>query len=290
MRARNKSIILSLNLLLVVVFFTTNQPVAAESMEVLLDKAMLGEHRETNNVVRDKYRHPAETLSFMGLKPDMSVVEIWPSRGWYTEILAPVLREHGKFYAASYAITAKRTPGWRKNMHRGFIEKMAKHPNVYDRVIVTELSVPERTTIAPPGSVDMVLTFRNVHNWMKGDYAEQMFQVMSLALKPGGVLGVIEHRARPGTSVAGMKRSGYVTEAHIIALAEQAGLALEDSSEINANPADTKDHPKGVWSLPPSLRYCQAMDDDEKEQACINQYTSIGESDRLTLRFRKSGS
>ncbi len=304
MNAWNKLIVLSLNFLLVVVILTVKQPVAAESVEVLLERAIAGDHRQANNIARDKYRHPAETLFFLGLKPDMSVVEIWPSRGWYTEILAPVLREHGKFYAASFSTTANRTPGWRKNMHKGFMGKMAKRPDVYDHVIVTELSVPERTTIAPPGSVDMVLTFRNVHNWMKGDYAEQMFKVMSLALKPGGILGAIEHRARPGTSVTDMKRSGYVTEAHVIALAKQAGLVLEDSSDINANPRDTKDHPKGVWTLPPSLRYCRSTEADKQvnthgtgtehpigpKEECIKHYTSIGESDRMTLRFHKSGS
>ncbi len=223
----------------------------------------------------------------MGLKPDMTVVEIWPSRGWYTEILAPVLREKGKFYAASFSPSAKRTPDWRQNMHKGFLEKLQKRADVYDRIIITELSVPEQTRIAPPGSADMVLTFRNVHNWMNGDYAEDMFMVMSRALKSGGILGVTEHRAKPGTSIDAMKKSGYVTEAHVIALAKQAGLVLEEKSEINANPKDSKDHPKGVWTLPPSLRLCRPMENGPDKDECFSKYKSIGESDRMTLRFRK---
>jgi len=154
-------------------------------------------------------------------------------------------------------------------------------------VVVTELSVPERVVIAPPGTADLVLTFRNVHNWMNGDYAAEMFQVMARSLKPGGVLGVVEHRAPPGTSLADMKTSGYVTEAHVIALADQAGLELEARSELNANPRDAADHPAGVWTLPPSLRHCRRMDEGEARQACEARYRDIGESDRMTLRFRK---
>ena len=142
------------------------------------------------------------------------------------------------------------------------MKKMEKRPDVYDHVVVTELSVPERTTIAPPGSVDMVLTFRNVHNWMNGDYAEEMFRVFSRVLKPSGILGVVEHRAKPETSIERMKKSGYVTEEHVISLARQAGFTLEGKSEINVNPKDTRDHPAGVWTLPPSLRHCRRMDEE----------------------------
>lgn len=184
-------------------------------------------------------------------------------------------------------MTADRTPDWRKEMHEAFTDKLEERTDVYDHVVVTELSVPERTSIAPPGSADLVLTFRNVHNWMKGDYAPEMFRVMARALNPGGVLGVVEHRAKPGTSLEDMKLSGYITEEHVIALTKQAGLVLEERSEINANPADTRDHPAGVWTLPPTLRHCLSMNEGPEQDACVEKYRAIGESDRMTLRFRK---
>jgi len=254
----------------------------------LLERALAGEHREAQNRARDRYRHPKETLLFFGWRPHLSVVEIWPSAGWYTEILAPATRPAGVYYAAGFAMTADRTPGWRKQVHKDFMEKMEADPGVYEHVVVTELSVPERTSIAPPGTVDMVLTFRNVHNWMKGDYAQEMFQVFHRVLKPGGVLGVVEHRAKPGTSIAAMKKSGYVTEAHVIALAEKAGFLLEARTGINANPTDDKDHPAGVWTLPPSLRHCRGMEEGPEREACMKRYRAIGESDRMTLRFAKA--
>lgn len=208
----------------------------------------------------------------------MKVVEIWPSGGWYTEILAPLLREEGKYYAAGFALTAKRTPEWRKKMQREYQHKLGAHPELYNQVIVTELSIPERTEIAPPGTADVVLTFRNVHNWMSGNYAPAMFEAMFNALKPGGVLGVVEHRAKKGTSRERMVRSGYVTEGHVKKLAKKAGFRFVSSSEINANPSDTAEHPAGVWTLPPTLRL------GEKDRA---KYLAIGESDRMTLRFVK---
>lgn len=259
----------------------------AEDTGHMIDQALAGEHRAPGNATRDAYRHPKETLLFLGLEPGMTVVEIWPAMGWYAEVLAPVLRPGGVFFAAGFSMTADRTPGWRKEMQTEFREKMESHPDVYDRVIATGLSVPERTTIAPPGSADLVLTFRNVHNWMKGDYAEEMFGVFYRTLKPSGILGIVEHRAKPGTSLDDMKRSGYVTEAHVIELAERAGFALEARSDINANPSDKKNHPAGVWTLPPSLRHCKSMGQGVERDACFETYRRIGESDRMTLRFRK---
>lgn len=254
---------------------------------LLLDQAISGSHRSEADRARDMFRHPRETLLFFGLRSDMTVVEIWPSRGWYTTILAPALRERGVYYAAGFATSAQRTPDWRKDMQKGFEKFLRSRPDLYGKVIVTELSVPERVTIAAAGSADMVLTFRNVHNWMNGDYAGEMFRVMARTLKPGGVLGVVEHRAAPGTSAEEMKLSGYVTEAHVIELARQAGLRLDARSEINANPRDRRDHPAGVWTLPPSLRYCNRMEDENSKLQCIEQYMPIGESDRMTLRFLK---
>jgi len=253
----------------------------------LVQSAMAGDHRTAAHRARDAARHPAQTLAFFGWRPEMTVVEIWPSAGWYTEILAPITRADGILYAANFAPTADRTPIWRKREHRKYMEKLERRPAVYNHVVPTPLSIPERTTIAPPGSADMVLTFRNVHNWMKGDYAPAMFDTMARALRPGGVLGVVEHRAPPGTSVARMKQSGYVTEQHVIALARSAGLSLEARSEINANPRDDHQHPAGVWSLPPTLRHCRRVTDNMRKE-CRARYLAIGESDRMTLRFRKT--
>ncbi len=237
-----------------------------------------GSHRAAGYSKRNAFRHPVATLTFFGLKPSMTVVEVWPSGGWYTEILAPVLRGTGKYYAAGFSLTAQRTPEWRKKLQREFERKLGAHPETYDEVIVTELSIPERTEIAPPSSADMVLTFRNVHNWMKGDYAPAVFAAMFTALKRKGVLGVVEHRAPKGTSRAQMIESGYVTTAHVKKLAREAGFRFVEGSDVNANPRDDAKHPAGVWTLPPSLR----LGDTDRAK-----YLAIGESDRMTLRFVK---
>jgi len=263
------------------------QPAAADELDELIDRALTGDHRNPEFVARDQYRHPRETLKFFGLQPDMTVVEIWPSRGWYTEILAPVLRERGVFYAAGFALSLKQTPDFQKEIQIEFADKLRQRPEIYDHVVVTELAVPERTTIAPPGSVDMILTFRNVHNWMKGDYTQGMLETFYRTLKPGGVLGIVEHRAAPGTPLERMVKSGYVTTEFVIALAEAVGFRFEEASEINANPKDTKDYPEGVWTLPPTLRYCNNMKTGSERDACMKKYIAIGESDRMTLRFRK---
>ena len=254
--------------------YSTDIKLTAKTVE----QAMNADHRSPNNIARNQYRHPADTLAFFGLKADMTVVEIWPGGGWYSEILAPVLKDHGQYYAAGFSLIAERTPDWRKNYQRKFEEKLKQNPEVYGKTIVTDLSIPERTEIAPAGTADLVLTFRNVHNWMKGEYAQDVFNSMYTALKSGGILGVVEHRAKPNTSVEDMITSGYVTEAHVIKLANAAGFKLDAKSEVNANAKDSSQHPKGVWTLPPSLRL------GEKDQA---KYLAIGESDRMTLRFIK---
>ncbi len=267
--------------------FALTTSVTYADTQRLITQAMSGTHRDANNVLRDQYRHPAETLEFFGWQPGMTVVEIWPGRGWYTEILAPITRPEGVLYAAGFAMTSDRAPEYRLRIQKEYVDKLGQHPAVYDHVVVTELSVPERTTIAPPGSADMVLTFRNVHNWMKGDYAAGMFKVFARTLKPGGILGITEHRAKPGTSVEDMVKSGYVTERHVIELAEAAGFELAAKSEINANPKDTADHPAGVWTLPPSLRHCKSLEDENVQVECSEKYQAIGESDRMTLKFIK---
>jgi predicted methyltransferase len=251
---------------------------AATETELLLDQAIAGYHREAKNVARDVYRHPKETLLFFGLKPGMTVVEIWPGGGWYTEILAPVLHDKGKLYEASFAVQLKVAPDLRREIERDFRKKLAQRPEIYDRIIHTELQAPEYTAIAPRGSADLVLTFRNVHNWAKDGSADAAFKAFYDVLKPGGILGVSDHRANPGTPFDDMIRSGYVPEDYVIELAQRAGFRLAAKSEINANPKDTKDHPKGVWTLPPTLR----LGDQDREK-----YLAIGESDRMTLKFLK---
>jgi predicted methyltransferase len=248
-----------------------------------------GPHRTEAFAERDRYRHPQQALEFFNIRPDIAVGEIWPGGGWWAEIFAPYLKDSGKYYAVGFSLTAKRTPNWRRNMAKELIAKFEADPDIYGNSIVTSLSVPEDTLIAPAESLDLVLTFRNVHNWVKGEYAEGVFSAMYSALKPGGVLGVVEHRAPPDFSLEYMKLSGYVTEAHVKELAANAGFEFVEGSEINANPADTKDHPAGVWTLPPSLRQCGQLDDAAEAATCNQHYRDIGESDRMTLKFIKPG-
>ena len=233
-------------------------------------------HRLADNKARDQYRHPQQTLEFFGVKPNMTVVEISPGGGWYTEILAPYLRDEGQFYAAHYSADSK-VAYFQKSL-KSFIKKTSAQPEVYGKMILTELDPPAKVEIAPALSADRVLTFRNVHNWMKSGTADAVFKAMYGALKQGGMLGVVEHRAVEGTEQDPQAKSGYVTEDYVIKLAEKTGFILLEKSEINANPKDTKDHPAGVWTLPPSLRL------EEKNKA---KYVAIGESDRMTLKFVK---
>ncbi len=250
---------------------------AAQGVEALLDKVLVGEHRSEANRLRDKYRHPRETLLFFGLKPETAVLEIWPGTGWYSEIIAPVLAEKGKFYLAHYAVENPKAAGWQRDARSKHEAEFAKRPALYGRPVFTSLGPPDYMAIAPAGSMDLVLTFRNVHNWSNQKTDAQVFKAFFDALKPGGTLGVVEHRAHPGTSFEQMVKSGYMTEAYVIELAEKAGFKFTAKSEVNANPKDTKDHPNGVWTLPPTSR---GRLDPEK-------YLAIGESDRMTLKFEK---
>lgn len=250
---------------------------SATAAEDALTKALAGSHRSEANRARDVWRHPRETLLFFGLEPHMHVVEITPGGGWYTDVLAPVLRDKGKLYAAHYHVDESTHAYYRKG-RAAYLEKLSKNPAVYDKVVVTGIEAPKHVDIAPKGSADLALTFRNVHNWTEAGNDEANFKAFFDALKPGGVLGVVEHRAKEGTSVRDMRRTGYMTEAYVIGLAERAGFKLAGKSEVNANPKDTKDHAKGVWSLPPTLR--GGADDREK-------FVAIGESDRMTLKFIK---
>ncbi len=252
---------------------------AQGSEDVALQAAISGQHRSATNRARDAARHPYETLRFFGLRATHSVVEVSPGGGWYTEILAPYLRTSGRLYAAGEA--ADDADEERRRSRQRFDEKLAKNPELYDRVQVGLMPrTPAFTDIAPPGGADLVLTFRNVHNWIEAGHLDATLHAFAAVLKPGGVLGVEEHRAPPGSSKAWIDENGYVPEDLLIERAAAAGLALDARSEINANPRDTKDHPNGVWSLPPTLR------GGEVDKA---KYLAIGESDRFTHRYVKRG-
>jgi len=257
------------------VVFTTVATSDAWADELSSKDILQSSSRTPKFVERDVYRHPSETLAFFGLEPTMTVVEIWPGGGWYTEILAPYL-QGGKLYAAHFAKDSN--VKYFLNSRRSFEEKVKAYPDVYQAMTMAEFSPKMDKLTVPNGSADMVLTFRNVHNWLRSINEAEAFALFYKTLKPGGVLGVVEHRAKPKTSWEDMKQSGYMTEAYVIALAEKAGFVLDAKSEINANPKDTADHPKGVWTLPPTLRM------KDKGRA---KYLAIGESDRMTLRFKK---
>ena len=255
--------------------------IVAHADDSALHSAVAATSRTPEYVARDQYRHPVETLEFFGLRPDMTVVEIWPGAGgWYTEILAPVLRDNGKLYAAQF--NEDSSAAYYRNSRAAFLEKIQAMPDVYDQVSVTTFNPPEYTAVAPANSADLILTFRNVHNWyMRGGGDERVvsaFSAMYQALKPGGVLGVVDHRLPADRPLSEQEASGYMSQDYVIRMVTQAGFQLEASAEINANPKDNADHPEGVWTLPPSLRMGETARD---------QYLVIGESDRMTLKFRK---
>ncbi len=240
--------------------------------EAKLKTAIAGKQRATENSVRDPYRHPLETLKAFGLRDTMSVMEITPSGGYWTEILAPVLKDKGRYFAA------QPDAGPESKMLKRFQEKLAEDPGYAKATVVTLDPAKGKTTPVPAGSLDMVVTFRNIHNWMGNGQAKPMFDAMYASLKPGGYLGVEEHRARADKEQDPKAASGYVREDYAIKLVESAGFKLVTKSEVNANPKDTKDYPKGVWTLPPNYM------EGEKDKA---KNTGIGESDRFTLLFQK---
>ena len=235
-----------------------------------------GEHRSESNRDRNKSRNPVDTLEFFGLAADMTVIEILPSRGWYTEIMAPYLRDHGKYYAAHFSPNA--SASYMPPNLRNFEEKITDDPDLYGKITVRHLNPPNEVTIAPPESADMALTFRNVHNWIMAGQEHEYFATFYKALKPGGVLGVVEHRAKPDAGMDVMRTSGYVTEAYVKEVAAAAGFEFVGNSELNANSKDPTVHPEGVWTLPPNYR----MGDADR-----GKYMAIGESDRMTLKFFK---
>jgi predicted methyltransferase len=250
------------------------KPAAAPSTKAALAAAVAAPSRTPANVARDKYRHPAETLAFFGIKPTDHVVEIWPGGGWYTEILAPYLAEKGKLTVAPPAARAE-----------AVAKRLDGNAAVYGKVARGVFPTGPDAKGVTWGSADAVLTFRNVHNWRMGsgdpkqtDYSEAAFRELFAILKPGGVLGIEDHRLPENANAERERNSGYMKVSTIRALAEKAGFKFAGSSEINANPRDTKDYPKGVWTLPPT--YAEGDTDKAK-------YAAIGESDRMTLKFVK---
>ena len=236
---------------------------------------LAGPQRSEANRARDQYRHPVETLTFFGLKPTMTVVEVSPGSGWYTEILAPYLRDRGTLYVAAADPDSGDSAA---KAAAKFKAKLATDPAAFAKVIVTPASNTDFGRIAPKGSADMVVTFRNVHNWYIGGYAPTAFAGFYAALKPGGVLGVEEHRLPESMPDAMQKSSGYMKQSMVVKLAQDAGFKLVGTSPVNANPRDTHDYPKGVWTLPPTY------EEGDHDRA---KYAAIGESDRMTLKFVK---
>ena len=273
MRARGRS--LAMLAITLIAMSSCATPPSRGSVAAALDAAIAGAHRPEADVARDRYRHPRETLLFFGLRPDQTVLEITPTGGWYTRIIAPVVRSKGRYIAAMPPLVPGNAGSERTR--QAFLDLLGAHPELFDRVQVTDFEVG-RGTLAPPGSIDLVLTFRNVHNWMAREQAQAAFRDMFLALKPGGTLGVVEHRGNESVPQDPRARSGYVNQAYAIEMIEAAGFQLVGTAEINANPKDTRDYPGGVWTLPPTLA------GDAAERAKL---LAIGESDRFTLKFVK---
>jgi len=245
-----------------------------------MDAILAGDWRSPENVARDQYRNPRATLQFFEVGPSQTIVEISPGGGWYTEILAPLAQGKSRYIGVvtdPATGTSERAVEYHTNANNRLREKLAARPEVYGDATLVEID-PNAPVFGEPGSADVVLTFRNVHNWVMAGNEAAMFAGFYEVLAPGGVLGVVEHRAADGKTLEEVKTSGYLPEDYVIGLATAAGFEWEQSAEINANPADTKDHPNGVWTLPPGNRH----DEADKEK-----YAAIGESDRMTLKFVK---
>lgn len=264
---------------------------AVDPADAKLAEILAAPHRSADNRARDAARHPAETLAFFGVKPEQTVIELWPGGGWYTEILGPYVKDEGKLIVTVYD-----PKGPEKYYGTGQAKKMLERLEAEKDVLgdVQTVVVPQKVTIgkdgkvskikvqkfqlAPAGTADVVLTFRNSHGWFNNGAEKLVYAAAFEALKPGGVFGVVQHRAPEGSDPKETSKKGYLPEASVIAAAESVGFQLAEKSEVNANPKDTHDHPDGVWNLPPSLR---GGDVDR------DKYVAIGESDRMTLKFIK---
>jgi predicted methyltransferase len=256
---------------------TTKSYAIEDNLQILINDVISGSHRAKTNKARDVYRHPKQTLLFFGIKKNMTVLEILPGRGWYTEILSPILKDEGKLTVAGFG--ENHPKDYLRKSHIKFVEHLGKNPKLYEK-IKHEVFNDKNYYLKgiAPNSHDMILTFRNTHNWIKNGGVENVYRAFHRVLKKGGVLGVVQHRAHNNDNPNESANDGYVPESYLINLAERIGFELVEKSEINANLKDNKNHPKGVWTLPPTLRLGDA--DMEK-------YIKIGESDRMTLRFIK---
>ena len=261
-----------------VIFVSLTIPaiVMAGDSSTELDSAIQGTHRDAANVARDVYRHPKETLMFFNMQADMKVLEILPGRGWYTEILAPLLKDNGELTVASYGDT--HPVEYLRNIHINFMKKIDANPDIYGNVKMVVFNKTGYLAEVPDNSMDMVVTFRNTHNWIRYGGVAEIYAAFNRVLKPGGILGVVQHRANAGSEVKTSAEKGYVPESYLINMVEDAGFELVKKSDVNANLKDSKDYPKGVWSLPPTYR----EKDKDRER-----YTAIGESDRMTMKFIK---
>jgi predicted methyltransferase len=242
--------------------------------------AVAAPHRSEANRKRDVYRHPVETLTFFGVKSDATVLELSPGNGWYTEILAPMLAEKGKLVVTSVDPNGPQDKPAFKGAH-DLAERFAAHPELFGKVKVVRIDPPDQFDFGPDASVDVVLTFRSTHDWVRDGVAEKIYASIFKVLKPGGTLGVVSHRGKPDAdpTPAVVGKTGYLSEKFVIDLVEKAGFKLVAKSEVNANPKDVRDYPEGVWTLPPTLRL------EEKDK---DKYLAIGESDRATLKFVKA--
>lgn len=242
-------------------------------------RAIAGAQRSAAHRARDAQRRPAETLAFFGLRGNMTVLELWPGGGWYTEILAPVVADGGKLWITSVDPDGPQDKVGNR-LARQLLKRFNAEPWVFNKVGVSRIDPPGKLDLAPDESVDLALVIRNAHDWVRDGYAEQVFAAIFRAVKQGGTLGVVAHRGAPNASVAPevVRKTGYLPEEFVVKLVEGAGFKLVDRSEINANPKDVKEYPEGVWTLPPTFRL------KEKDH---DRYAAIGESDRMTLKFEK---
>jgi len=264
-----------MKLLLISLLFIINIG-TANAANSFIDDAVASKHRTEKNKARDVYRHPAETLAFFGLQEDMKVLEVLAGRGWYTEILAPALKDKGELTVTSFG--DKHPSDYLRGIHNDFKKILDGNPDIYGNIKLAVFKDGEYLKGISDDSQDMVVTFRNTHNWIRFGGIEDAYRAFHRVLKKGGVLGVVQHRANEGSVAKDSAQKGYVPKSYLIRLIEDIGFELVATSEVNANSKDTKDHPEGVWTLPPSYR----LKDVDKEK-----YTAIGESDRMTLRFVK---